>query len=81
MEMKITEIAEKSKELLNKKVSLSGFSTEETFGPKIHIDGKKWFYLKDSNAQFLCLSNPREIKKGSIAGYIRREAGISYIEV
>ncbi len=81
MEIKVSELNEKHKELLNKAVSVWGFSTEPTFGPKMDIDGRKWFYLKDGDSKFLCVANEKALKKGFAKGHVRREAGIPYLEV
>lgn len=80
MEGNIGEIASKSKEFLNKKVSLSGFSSQPTAGPKVMWE-KQWFMLKDHSGEILCLSGKKSVEKGTISGVVKREAGIPYIEV
>lgn len=79
--MSVGEVSQKAQELLNRKVSVSGFSFEPTLGPKIHIGGKEWFSLKNGSGQMLCLANPKDVGKGKVTGYVRREAGINYLEV
>lgn len=80
MEMKINEILEKSDDLVNESVSLSGFTSESTIGPKVHISGKKWFNLKDDSGQILCLASEKAVGKGLIKAQVIREAGIVYLE-
>ncbi|MBI5355582.1 MAG: hypothetical protein HZB68_03965 [Candidatus Aenigmarchaeota archaeon] len=79
MDGSIGDIASKSKEFLNKKVSLSGFDSQPTVGPKVMWE-KQWFMLKDQSGEILCLADKKSVGKGTISGFVRREAGIPYIE-